>query len=489
MGKQAVGQRRAGWVVGAVAALSCAAACDSGSSTLFEGNAGAGSSQSGSGQGGSAAGGSAGQPGGGSGATSGAGGHSGGGAGVGTAGTSSGGTAGTADGGASGEGGATSGEGGATGGEGGAAGGEGGAGGEQGGTGGGGGAGGSAGTGGSLNLGGLGGSGGGCNAAGSSFAPRDSTVMLLVDGSGTMFAGTGPTVWERVRDALLPTVDAVDAQQSIGFLAMSAELNACPAFQEVAPVRNNYAAIASKYSAIGKPNKGESPFPLALDRAAQLLDGKVGDKHVIFVIDGEPDYCNDGQPDCAIDSTVWRLQKLRAAGVTTHVAALPFPPILPDVSASRQSYANAGAGLPVSPFGTEYIGYYSCSALPKWAEDHAATGKAAETLIGAYSATPGAAPFSALDPLDTNGLRASFAKLLAKTRSCSFDVQGGELVVDAAKTQGSVSLNGQQLPFSDQNGWNLPSSTVVELTGGACAAYRDASAPQLVFGFPCAVWK
>jgi hypothetical protein len=359
----------------------------------------------------------------------------------------------------------------------------------SGGTDGSGGMGGNAGTGGSLNLGGLGGSGGGCNAAGARFVPRETTVMLLVDGSGTMFAGTGPTVWDRVRDALLPIVDAVDAQQSIGFLAMSAEFNACPAFQEVAPAKNNYAGIAAKYSAISKPTKGESPFPLALDRAAQLLEGKAGDKHVIFVIDGEPDYCNDGQPDCAIDSTVWRLQKLRAAGVTTHVGALPFPPILPDVSATRQSYANAGTGLPVSPFSSEYVGYYSCSAQPKWVEDHTATGKGVETLIGTYSATPGAAPFSALDPADGDGLRASFGKLLAKTRSCSFDVQGAELAVDAAKTQGSVSLNGQPLPYSASNGWNLPSSSVLELTGSACAAYHDAIAPQLTFAFPCSVLK
>ncbi len=476
MGKQAVGAGRVGWIVGAVAGLACAAACDSGSSTSTDGaagTAGASSGVSGASQGGSAAGGtttvagSAGQStggGSGSGATSGSGGQSGGGTGVGDAGASAGGAPEGGDAGVGGEGGAHSG-------------GEGGAGGEQGGT---------AGTGG-VNLGGTGGTSVGCETAQLSFAPLESNVMILVDGSGTMFAGTGPTVWERVRDALLPSIDAVDAQQSIGFLAMSAELNACPAFQEVAPTKNNFAAISSKYSAITKPVKGESPFPLALDRAAQLLDGKAGSKHIVFVIDGEPDYCNDGQPDCAIDSTVWRLQKLRAAGVTTHVAALPFPPVLPDVSASRQSYANAGAGLPVSSFGgAESLVYYSCGAIPKWVEDHTATGKGAETLAGTYSATPGAAPFSALDPNDAPALKLALQQLLAKTRSCSFELTGGaKLALDKAST-GTVTLDGQNVPFDASNGWHLQSQTVLEFSGTACTKLRASATGNLAFQFPCA---
>jgi hypothetical protein len=118
--------------------------------------------------------------------------------------------------------------------------------------------------------------------------------MLLVDGSGTMFEGDSPTVWDRVRDAVLPTIDAVDGQLDVGFLAMSAEQNACPALQEVAPAKNNYAAIAAKYSAIGKPAKGESPFPLALDRAAQLLAGNVGESTCSSCSMGSPTTATTG---------------------------------------------------------------------------------------------------------------------------------------------------------------------------------------------------
>ncbi len=60
---------------------------------------------------------------------------------------------------------------------------------------------------------------------------------------------------------------------------------------------------------------------LALARAKELLQaGPTGPRFVILVVDGNPDYCNDGDNLCPVDSTVARIQLLKAAGITTLVA-------------------------------------------------------------------------------------------------------------------------------------------------------------------------
>jgi hypothetical protein len=339
---------------------------------------------------------------------------------------------------------------------------------------------------------GEGGSGdGGCSDNALAWSQRASNVMLLVDRSGTMF-DVDSKPWTSVRDAVLPVLDAVDATQSIGFMAVSGEFSSCPLLDEVAPALSNYTPIATQYNALGSPPKGESPFMLALSRAKELLAAApAGDAFVIMVIDGQPDYCNDGDDLCPIDSVVSRIQLLRAAGITTFVAGLPIYEGADTAvyAAALQSYANAGAGLPAASVGdTPANIYFRCqggsSTPPSWKADFNASGKPAQQALGAYSASPGSAQVTSLDPTDAASLTTAFSRLFARTQSCSFETTNGKVVLASAES-GLVKLGAQKVDYDATNGWHMKSDTVLELVGSACDTLRATPAAQLTIDFPC----
>jgi hypothetical protein len=342
---------------------------------------------------------------------------------------------------------------------------------------------------------GLGGEGGGgiigCGGKPLGWAQHPANVMFLIDRSGTMFDPNSKP-WVTVRDAALPVIDAYDNVRKVGFLSMTGEIGTCPLFDEVLPALGSYSAIASKYNALAKPTKGESPFMLALNEAGQqMLGAYEGSAYVIMVIDGEPDYCNDGDDLCPIDSVVARIQALKASGITTLIAGLPIYQGADAAvcSAALQSYANAGAGLPVASVGdTVQNIYFRCNSgsavAPSWKAEFNASGKLANQALGSYSASPGSAPYTSLDPSDAAGMTTKFQDLFARTRSCSFDAQGGEVVL-GAEASGVVKIDAQVVPHGAQNGWSMSSSSVLTLNGSACQTWRSSTTSAVSVGFPC----
>lgn len=328
----------------------------------------------------------------------------------------------------------------------------------------------------------------GCEGAALAWQARASNVMLLMDRSGTMF-DMASQPWLTVRDAVLPVIDAYDGSESIGFMAVTGELATCPLLDEVAPASDNYAAIAAKYNALAKPAKGESPFMLALSRAQQLLAAAPsGEAFVIMVIDGQPDYCSDGNDLCPIDSVVARIQALKTAGITTLVAGLPiFSGADPaQYAAALQSYANAGVGLPAASVGaTPQNIYFQCDGVASWNAEFASSGKPAQQALGAYSASPGAAPVTALNPDDAASMATAFSQLFARTHSCSFEAQGGKIVLGGASS-GVVKVGGVLVNYDATNGWHMKSDTVLELVGSACDTLRATPVAQVTIEFPCA---
>jgi hypothetical protein len=292
---------------------------------------------------------------------------------------------------------------------------------------------------------------------------------------------------------VLPVIDANDARENIGFMAMSGEFNTCPLLDEVAPAASSYAQIAAKYNALAKPTKGESPFMLALDRAQQLLAAAPeGPRFVILVIDGHPDYCNDGDDLCPIDSVVAHLQKLHAAGISTLVAGLPiFQGADTAVyTAALQSYANAGAGAAVASVGDTVSGvYFRCSSgsatPPSWKAEFVDSGKPAQQALGSYSASPGTAPYTTLTPAaGAQSLTASFTSLFAQTQSCRFEATNGK-VVPASAAQGVVKVNDATVPYDASNGWQLVGDHTIELVGSACTNLRASPGAVVSIDFPC----
>lgn len=363
----------------------------------------------------------------------------------------------------------------------------------------------------------------GCALASVTVTAKTPTVQLLVDRSVSMFDCTSTpnsvepscpnaadTAWTRLKESALSAVSALQREVRFGFTAFTgtnpASGGRCPILDTVAPALNNHAAIATVYDGLPFPPpstesgvKFEGPAKLALDAAGSLLMADAGagnsDKTVLFITDGEPDYCDDGNVLCPPDSVVGALQSLRSKGITTLVLGLQnrtsdlSPGIL-------QSFANAGAGeptmAPLRPAADIYSFFDQCSTISGWRLDAIATGKqfTRGLTVGTYAASAG--PTRPFTPDGSNQamITSELSRALSVARKCTFDLTGSNgapVKIDATKAAGArVLVNGSPVAQDSANGWSLATPTEVQLNGAACASVRTGgSAAKVEFEFPC----
>lgn len=366
----------------------------------------------------------------------------------------------------------------------------------------------------------------GCQQAERSFEPNIPTVYLLVDRSATMFDPIigDVSAWSALRGGALEVMRELEGNVRFGFAAFSGAslglVGGVPQCElevpSVPPTLNNYQAISALYEPMAQPQTKDTPTVLALAEVAQQLRADTetqGDKYILFVTDGEPDYCDDGNPVCPPDSVVGLLQNLAAGVDATGAVQTPIQTLVFGVSSPTatiraevlQAFANAGAGLPVAPAvqnanqaaDPNYI-YDQCNGVPGWAADFGATGKPAVRgqTIGTYVPDPalaGAAPVFRPDPTDQAALTDQLRAALASVKSCSFDLGEDGVQVDLTRTdlgeRARVIVNGNPVAFDAQNGWNMESETTVTLAGEACDAWRDPLvATSISFDFPCEIF-
>jgi hypothetical protein len=243
----------------------------------------------------------------------------------------------------------------------------------------------------------------GCQQAERSFVPNIPTVYLLVDRSATMFDPIIDNVsaWSALRGGALEVMRELQGNVRFGFAAFSgaaqAAVGGVPQCElqvpSVNPALNNYDAIAGLYEPMAQPQGSkETPTVLALTEVAKQLREDTttqGDKYILFVTDGEPDYCDDGNAVCPPDSVVGLLQSLSATVDATGAPQTPIQTLVFGVSSPTatirtevlQAFANAGAGVPTMPAAQNaaqatdpnFI-YDQCNGVPGWAVDFAATG-------------------------------------------------------------------------------------------------------------------
>jgi hypothetical protein len=363
----------------------------------------------------------------------------------------------------------------------------------------------------------------GCQQAERRFVPIIPTVYLLVDRSGTMFDPIIDDVsaWTALRGGVLEVMRELEGAVRFGFAAFSgANLGQQMCDLEVpavAPALNNYAAIASVYEPLEEPiNSKETPTVLALTEIAEQLDADTsssGDKYILFVTDGEPDYCDDGNAICPPDSVVGLLQKLASGVDATGAARRPIRTLVFGVSSPTatiradvlQAFANAGAGLPamaLAPNANQAPDpnavYDQCAGVAGWALDFAATNKPAMRgqSIGDYvfdAALAGNAPVYRPDPTNQAALTEEIRAALAGVKSCTFDLGEDGVEVDLSRTdlgqRARVELNGVGVPFDAANGWSMSSETTVTLSGQACAQWRTPTMETSIrFDFPCDIF-
>jgi hypothetical protein len=297
---------------------------------------------------------------------------------------------------------------------------------------------------------------------------------------------------------VLEVVQAMAADVRFGLVAVTGEAsgNMCPLLDEVAPADNNYDALAAKYMSLGPPLKGESPGMRGLERAGAILaaDTTEGDKYILFVTDGEQDFCNDGFYACPTDSVVARLQTLAAQNIKTFIFGLPMASMVAEEQARYplvlQAFADAGSGLPavqVTP--TPADTYYGCSGDVNWAAEHAAAGRAINTPIGTYSTASGGAPVFKPDPTNKEALKAEFAKVLSGVKSCTFDIGGDIKIIQNLLSEAHVYVEGVEVPLdlTMTNGWYMPTEQQIELVGEACTNWRTPGNNVITWDFPCRI--
>ena len=216
----------------------------------------------------------------------------------------------------------------------------------------------------------------------------------------------------------------------------------CPSIQgmptdSVGPDVDNATKIMQKYDALPFPPsstqqgvKFESPASESIQAVTTALTAFTapGDKYILFITDGQPDYCDDSNSLCAPDSVIARIQAAKTANISTIVLGLQT--MLFDFPAGiLDAYATAGNGEPtVAPLrsgSTDTNAFYDqCNGIAGWKADLTALGKtnARGTTLGTYSTTAG--PSKAYKPSasDQTMLVSQLTMALAGVKSCSFDL-------------------------------------------------------------------
>ncbi|HTV23146.1 MAG TPA: vWA domain-containing protein [Polyangiaceae bacterium] len=348
----------------------------------------------------------------------------------------------------------------------------------------------------------------GCQQAARTFIPQIPTVFILVDRSGSMFdenpPGSGQNAWGALRQGVLQVISELQSDVRFGFGAFSGQGATCPDMPSAAAALDNQPAIAALYQSLERSQYKDTPTLGALRAVSEQLwsDPVEGSKYILFVTDGEPDYCDDGNALCPPDSVVGRLQRM-AAGIDddgvqnepiqTLVFGIdsPLSTISPEVLAA---FANAGAAEPVAPLVANPSSVFDqCNGVPGWAADFATTGKALQrgATIGDYAVVGGNATVYRPDPTDRAELVRQIRAALAGVKSCAFDLGGDGVQVDVSRPDlgalAHVRLDGAEVPFDSANGWRMLTGTTVQLEGAACERWRVPGETSIAFDFPCDV--
>ncbi len=377
---------------------------------------------------------------------------------------------------------------------------------------------------------GTGGTGGICQTASLNYEPKVPTVYLVVDRSGSMFHCLSAsqnvcptktdTSWSQLKDAIESVITQLDSQVRFGFTTIfgtdqsNGRGGMCPLISgtladNVAPAMNNAAAIKTKYDGLAWPiesesstsgKKFESPAMYALTAAAKALTAITapGDKYMIFITDGQEDYCDDALEICASDSTVGALQAAAAANIKTIVFGLQTTQFnLP--GAVLDAFATAGAGeatVPSLMAGLNTLAIYDqCQGVMPWRTDLTASGHPTTrdplATVGTYSTTAGPTKPFKPNASDQTMLVTQLSTALAGVKSCTFDLSdvGGKTIkVDTTKlNQAHVLIQGTEVILSATDGWNVTAAapTTLVLSGAACTKWRMPNNTKIDLQFPC----
>jgi hypothetical protein len=322
----------------------------------------------------------------------------------------------------------------------------------------------------------------GCSQLAIGFESRTPTALIVVDRSSSQWDNKPNNTWEPMKAGILQVVSEVQKDIRVGMVTYTGQNGGVcpdlyPAMNAVSFDKNNYARIEADINAVGQPNyKGETPTAATLQQALPVLlaDPSPGDKVMLLVTDGDPDFCNDPDRACSMDAVIGAVQDAYSKGVRTTVFGLQRAELSEQ---HLRDVANAGAGQPV--------------AFPQGINNdqdlrNRCRNNPAGTLPGAYSAVGGNAQYFQANGTDTVALGDALNAVIYGIRSCVFDLAGAAEINPANASSARITLDdGPPLVFNDPNGWHLRTATQVELQGNACQQLKLPTTGGIAFDFPC----
>jgi hypothetical protein len=289
----------------------------------------------------------------------------------------------------------------------------------------------------------------GCPSTAVEFEPLLPTVVLLVDQSGSMTSSfAGVPRWNAVRDALTDPVTGVVAnlEDDVRFgLSLytshngfgNSGTNECPILTEVAPAVGNYTAIDDTFDGASPDSETPTGESIEAVTAALVADTDPNPKIIVLATDGEPDTCAQPNPQNGQDEAIEAAEAAFAAGIQTFIISVGS-----DISESHlQDMANAGVGwMP----GDEDAPFYV--------------------------------------PSDQDALAAAFDEIINGVRSCVLTLSTP--ILPGHYDDGTVTINGAEIPFEDADGWQVNSATEIELLGAACDLIQEGDV-EITVEFSC----
>jgi hypothetical protein len=322
----------------------------------------------------------------------------------------------------------------------------------------------------------------GCTQLEIAFEAQTPTALLVVDRSSSQWDQYPNHTWEPMKAGILEVVADVQADIRVGVVTYTGQNGgACPdlfpAAAQITFDKNNLPSIQAAINSVDQPPyKGETPTAAAIQQALPVLlaDPSPGEKVMLLVTDGDPDFCNDPDRICAMDAVIGAVQDAFEQNVLTTVFGLQRAELS---ERHLQDVANAGAGLPVAlPPGVNSV------------EDlrNRCRNNPVGSLQGTYSPQAGNAQFFQANGTDQIALGAALDAVIYGIRSCVFDLAGAAEINPELVSDATITIeDGAPLVFGDPNGWTLRTETQVELLGGACQQLKDPSTGSIDFDFPC----
>jgi von Willebrand factor type A domain len=269
--------------------------------------------------------------------------------------------------------------------------------------------------------------------------PVTPNVVLIIDQSSSMDEKFGSsTRWQSLKDSLLSETGLIKELEHVvrfGATFYSAREGGatCPMLTEVQVAVDNYESIKAKYPA---RTIAETPTGDAIEAVLQKLPSAGVDTQVaptIFVLatDGEPDRCEQLNPQMGQQEAIDAVKHAHTLGVRTYVIG-----VAQEVSeAHLQELANAGVGQ--------------------------ASGNAPK-----YRAN------------DDMGLRTALRTIVGGEVTCQVPLKG---TVTGGTCAGNIRLNGKPVTCSPSDGYQIVGGNAVQLSGSACESLKRGEVLSAMF--------